>query len=86
MINNVDELREKAMENKPELKRERIKIPIGDDEYEFNIAGVGEKSIILRKFVKYDDIMDAIEDVNDTGLEKIVLDFIDEFETKEDEE
>ena len=86
MINNVDELREKAMENKPELKRERIKIPIGDDEYEFNIAGVGEKSIILRKFVKYDDIMDAIEAVNDTGLEKIVLDFIDEFETKEDEE
>ncbi|MDD5959671.1 hypothetical protein [Methanobrevibacter wolinii] len=86
MINNVDELREKAMENKPELKRERIKIPIGDDEYEFNIAGVGEKSIILRKFVKYDDIMDAIEAGNDTGLEKIVLDFIDEFETKEDEE
>lgn len=86
MINNVDELREKAMENKPELKRERIKIPIGDDEYEFNIAGVGEKSIILRKFVKYDDIMDAIEAGNNTGLEKIVLDFIDEFETKEDEE
>lgn len=86
MINNVDELREKAMENKPELKRERIKIPIGDDEYEFNIAGVGEKSIILRKFVKYDDIMDAIEAGNDTGLEKIVLNFIDEFETKEDEE
>lgn len=86
MINNVDELREKAMENKPELKRERIKIPIGDDEYEFNIAGVGEKSIILRKFVKYEDIMDAIEAGNDTGLEKIVLDFIDEFETKEDEE
>ncbi|MGN1363478.1 MAG: hypothetical protein ACI4VU_07235 [Methanobrevibacter sp.] len=86
MINNVDELREKAMDNKPELKRERIKIPIGDDEYEFNIAGVGEKSIILRKFVKYEDIMDAIEAGNDTGLEKIVLDFIDEFETKEDEE
>ena len=41
MINNVDELREKAMENKPELKRERIKIPFGDDVYEFNIAGVG---------------------------------------------
>ena len=47
MIDNADDLRDKANEFKTGLKRQFINIPIGDEEYGFKIAGIGAKSVKL---------------------------------------
>lgn len=86
MIDNADDLKEKAMANKMDLRKEYVNIPIGDEEYGFRLAGIGGKAIKLEKYVKYDEIMEAIESGNDRGLEAMVKTIIEEFEPSEDEE
>lgn len=41
MIDNADDLRDKANEFKTGLKKQSINIPIGDEEYGFRISGIG---------------------------------------------
>ncbi|WP_295721816.1 hypothetical protein [uncultured Methanobrevibacter sp.] len=84
MIDNVDDLKNKSLKYKPELKREQIHVPIGDMEYDFRISGIGEKSFKIEKYIKYDDIIEAIEAGNDDGLESIILELVDSFEPKEE--
>lgn len=84
MINNADDLRDKANEYKNGLKRQFVNIQIGDEEYGFRISGIGAKSVKLEKFVKFEDIFEAIESGNDNGLESMILQIIDDYE--EDEE
>ena len=72
MIDNADDLRDKANEFKNGLKRQYVNIPIGDEEYGFRISGIGAKSVKLEKFVKFDDIFEAIESGNDNGLEQLL--------------
>jgi len=79
MYDNVDDFKKKALDNKNDLKRESIDILIGDEEQSFRIAGIGEKAIRLEKFIKYDDIMDAIEDGKDDGLEALIMKFVEDF-------
>ena len=85
MIDNVDDLKEKAMEFKAGLKKQYVNIPIGDEEYGFRISGIGAKSVKLEKYVKYDEIFDAIESGNDNGLEAMIKQIIEDYE-EEDEE
>ena len=61
MIDNADDLRDKANEFKTGLKKRFINIPIGDEEYGFRISGIGQKSVKLEKYVKFDEIFEAIE-------------------------
>ena len=68
------------------IKRQYVNIPIGDEEYGFRISGIGAKSVKLEKFVKYDDIMEAIESGNDNGLEAMIKQIIEDYEEEEDEE
>ena len=85
MIDNAESLKEKALENKTELKKQFINIPIGDEEYGFRISGIGAKSIKLEKYVKYDEIFEAIESGNETGLEYIVKKFVEDYEESDKE-
>ena len=85
MIDNVDELREKALENKIGLKKQFVNIEIGDEEYGFRISGIGAKSVKLEKYVKYDEIFEAVESGNDNGLESIIKKTIEDYEEDEEE-
>ena len=85
MIDNVDDLKNKAMENKMDLRKEYVNIPIGDEEYGFRLAGIGGKAIKLEKYVKYDEIMEAVEAGNTNGLEAMVKTIIEEFEPSAEE-
>ena len=87
MIDNPQDLATKAQDNKAGLKRKYINIPIGDDEYGFRISGIGDKSVKLEKFVKYEDIFEAIESGNDNGLEAMIKQIIEDYdEDNENEE
>lgn len=86
MIDNADDLRDKANEFKTGLKKQSINIPIGDEEYSFRISGIGQKSVKLEKYIKFDEIFEAIESGNDNGLEAIIKQLIEDYEEEEDEE
>ncbi len=86
MIDNAEDLATKAQDYKTGLKRKYVNIPIGDEEYGFRISGIGAKSVKLEKFVKYDDIIEAIEAGNDNGLEAMIKQIIEDYEEDEDEE
>lgn len=87
MIDNPQDLATKAQDNKAGLKRKYINIPIGDEEYGFRISGIGAKSVKLEKFVKYEDIFEAIESGNDNGLEAMIKQIIEDYdEDNENEE
>lgn len=87
MIDNAEDLKEKAMANKPGLRRKYVNIPIGDEEYGFRLAGIGAKAVKLEAYIKYEDIIDAIEHGNEDGLEamikKIIEDYDEESESDE---
>ncbi len=85
MIDNAEDLKEKALENKAGLKKQFVNIPIGDEEYGFRISGIGAKSVKLEKYVKYDEIFEALEAGNDTGLESIIKQIIEDYEEDEEE-
>ncbi|WP_432645715.1 hypothetical protein [Methanobrevibacter sp.] len=85
MIDNADDLRDKANEFKTELKKQSLSVPIGDEEYDFRVSGIGQKSVKLEKYVKFDEIFEVIESGNDNGLEAIIKQFIEDYE-EEDEE
>ena len=80
MFDNLDDFKKKALDNKANLKFKTISIPIGDGEQEFRITGIGEKAIKIEKYVKYEDMMDAVMDGKDEGLEAIIMEFIEDFE------
>ena len=63
-----------------------MNIPIGDEEYGFRISGIGAKSVKLEKYVKFDDIFEAIESGNDNGLEAMIKQIIEDYEEEEEEE
>ena len=84
MIDNSDDLRDRANEFKTGLKKQYVNIPIGDEEYGFRISGIGAKSVKLETYVKYEDIFEAIETGNDNGLEALVKQVIEDYEEEEE--
>ena len=86
MIDNPEDLKEKALANKPGLRRQYVNIPIGDEEYGFRISGIGAKAIKLEKYVKYDEIFEALEAGNENGLEAMVKQIIEDYEEENEEE
>ena len=86
MIDNPEDLKNKAIDNKPNLRKEYVNIVIGDEEYGFRLAGIGAKAVKIEAYVKYDDIFEALENGNDNGLEAKIFKIIDEFEPPADEE
>ena len=86
MIDNAEDLKEKALENKDGLKRQFVNIPVGDEEYGFRISGIGAKSVKIEKFIKYDEIFEALEAGNDNGLESLIKQVIEDYEEAEEDE
>ena len=86
MIDNVDELITKAVDNKQDIKRKTLDIMIGDEEQSFRISGIGQKAVKIEKYVKYEDIIEAVVERQAEGLESALLTIIDEFEPGADED
>ena len=86
MIDNVEELKNKAVDYKQEIKREGLSIIIGDSEETFRISGIGEKAVKIEKFIKYEDMIEALELGRDDSLEIAIKKVIEDFEPSEDKE
>jgi hypothetical protein len=84
MIDNIEELKNKAVEHKQEIKREGLNITIGDSEEDFRISGIGEKAVKIEKFIKYEDMIEAAELGRDDSLEVSIKKVIEEFEPSDD--
>lgn len=85
MIDNSEDLKDKALACKPGLRSKFVNITIGDEEYGFRISGIGQKAVKLEKYVKYDDIIEAVATGNDNGLEAIIKKIIEDYEESEEE-
>ncbi len=83
-MDSVDDLKNKAMANKFGLRKKFVNIPIGQDEYQFRISGIGSKAVKIEKYIKYDEIIEAISQGNDDGLEYMIKMIIEEYEPEED--
>lgn len=79
----TDELKEKAVAAKVAIKKEKVTIDNNGSECEFRITGVGQKAVKIEKFISYDDIIQAIEEGNDNGLEAQLKRIIEEAEVEE---
>lgn len=86
MIDNFEELKNKAVENKQNIKKEGLTILIGDDEENFRISGIGEKAVKIEKFIKYDDMIEASEQSRDDSLAVAIKKVIENFEPSDEEE
>ncbi|BBL61321.1 hypothetical protein MARBORIA2_04350 [Methanobrevibacter arboriphilus] len=86
MIDNVEELKNKAVDYKQEIKREGLSIVIGDSEENFRISGIGEKAVKIEKFIKYEDMIEALELGRDDSIEIAIKKVIEDFEPSEDKE
>lgn len=86
MIDNAEDLKEKALANKPGLRRQYVNIPVGNEKYGFRISGIGAKAVKLEKYVKYDEIIEAVNAGNNEGLEAMVKQIIEDYEEENIEE
>ena len=86
MLDNVEELKNKAVDYKQEIKREGLSIIIGDSEENFRISGIGEKAVKIEKFIKYEDMIEALELGRDDSIEIAIKKVIEDFEPSEDKE
>ncbi len=79
MFDSVDDFKNKAVDNKNDIKRESLNIVIGEDEQVFRISGIGEKAIKIEKYIRYEDIMKAVEEGKDDGLEAALMKVVEDF-------
>ncbi|GAA5819758.1 MAG: conserved hypothetical protein [Methanobrevibacter sp. CfCl-M3] len=80
----VEKLKNKALKFKDDLKREELSLSIGDNEHKFRLSGIGEKAIKLEKYIRYEDIVEEVENGKE-GLEKSLKSLIENFKGKKDE-
>ena len=78
MIDNADDLRKKAVDNKQGLKKFY-------PEYGFKISGIGEKSVKFEKFIKYEEILEIAE-ADENSIETMNKQIIEDYEEDEEEE
>ena len=84
MIDNFEDLKNKAVEYKQDIKREGLTLLIGDDEETFRISGIGEKAVKIEKFVKYEEMIEAIEQGRDDSLAIAIKKVIEDYEPSEE--
>lgn len=76
VLEDYNELRERALANKINLKNHYINVFVGKKEYGFKIAGIGYKSIKIELYVGYDEIVKELSSGNDISLEFILLEIM----------
>lgn len=84
MIDNFEDLKNKAVEQKQNIKKEGLTILIGDDEEKFRISGIGEKAVKIEKFIKYEEMIEATEEGRSDSLAVAIKKIIEEFEPSEE--
>jgi len=84
MIDNHEDLKNKAVEHKQDIKKEGLTILIGDDEETFRISGIGEKAVKIEKFVRYEEMTEANEEGRDDSLAVAIKKVIEEYEPSEE--
>ena len=86
MIDNAEDLKNKALDNKAGIRKEYVNIIVGDEEQSFRISGIGQKAVKLEKYIKYEDIIEAVESGREEGLEAMIKKIIEDYEPPDDEE
>ena len=86
MIDNFEELKNKAVDNKQEIKKEGLTVVIGDGEEQFRISGIGEKAVKIEKYIKYEEMIEAFEQGKEDSLEISIKKLIEGFEPSDEEE
>ena len=86
MIDNAEDLKNKALDNKSGIRKEYVNIIVGDEEQSFRISGIGQKAVKLEKYIKYEDIIEAVESGREEGLEAMIKKIIEDYEPPADEE
>jgi hypothetical protein len=86
MIDNSEDLKNKALDNKVGIRKEYVNIIVGDEEQSFKIAGIGQKAVKLEKYIIFDDIMEAVDSGHEDGLEAIIKKIIEDYEPPAEEE
>ena len=76
VLEDYNELRERALANKKNLKNYYINVFIGKKEYGFKIAGIGYKSVKIELYMGYDEIVKELSSGNDISLEFILLEIM----------
>ncbi|MCL2116244.1 MAG: hypothetical protein FWH29_08485 [Methanobrevibacter sp.] len=84
MIDNFEDLKNKAVEHKQDIKKEGLTILIGDDEETFRISGIGEKAVKIEKFIKYEEMIEATEQQRDDCLAVAIKKVIEDYEPSEE--
>ncbi|MCL2157697.1 MAG: hypothetical protein FWH54_06720 [Methanobrevibacter sp.] len=84
MIDNLEDLKNKAVEFKQEIKREGLTLSIGDGEETFRISGIGEKAVKIEKYIKYEEMFEAVEENRDDSLAIAIKKVIEEFEPSDE--
>ena len=83
---DIEELKEKAINNKPALRKKYVTLNVGENEYDFRLAGIGGKAIKLEAYIKYDSIIEAIETNNMDSVESQLMKIIEEYEPNDETE
>ena len=52
MIDNAEDLKNKALDNKAGIRKEYVNIIVGDEEQSFRICGLGQKAVKIEKYIK----------------------------------
>lgn len=83
---DIEELKEKAIDNKPALRKKYVTLNVGENEYDFRLAGIGGKAIKLETYIKYDSIIEALETDNTDSVEAQLMKIIEEYEPENESE
>ena len=78
MIDNADDLREKAVNNKKGIKKFY-------PEQGFKISGIGEKSVKFEKFIRYEELIEIAE-ADPDSIEAEIVKIIEEYEEVDEDE
>lgn len=68
----AEELKNMARENKEEIKSKVLTLEINNMRYDFNIDGIGNKLIMIERFMKYEDIIGAVYYKKENSLEELL--------------
>ena len=68
----ADEFRNVATVNKSNLRNKTVFVPIGNNNYQFKIAGIGPSAIKLENYFRYSEIIKKVQEGIDDGLEYLI--------------
>ena len=68
----ADEFRNVAKANKSDLMKKTVYLPIGNNNYQFKIAGIGPSAIKLEGYFRYTEIIKKVLEGIDDGLEYLI--------------